>query len=268
MSVDPLVAAALVAAMLGLGVAAGGARRRFRLAHPAGSALAAAVADRLTWILLAGVAVCAVIAVLAPGGDDASSGVRLAGIGAAVGLLTGVPFVVERRTQRRRLRLAAPPRPALPLPPAPGETVQEKEARALLASDPRAALDRLGELDATAPRLTDLRVRGAAAAMAGDTRLATACALRCLQLDEAAAYDATAIGLLLLSRLRFRAAVRVLERAVDAAPEAEQPRAALVEALRLCGRLRDAVEALDAGGNAGRSSTAPRPGAGSAPRVG
>jgi hypothetical protein len=250
----PLLIGLVTIVVIVLGVVGGGLRHRFRLAHPRWAATTDSLADRLVGVLIALVGVAVALAIVAPGPSEATTGVRLVAGGAAVGLLTGIPFVAERRQARRRLRDAAPPREPLPLPVVDGETDAEMAAREVLPRDPAAALEALGELDADAPRLADLRIRAAAAALLGDARLARACALRGLQLDRSRVDDLAGVGLLLARAGHFRDGVRLIERAVDEAPDALQPRLALVEALRVSGRLREAVSALAHRQPAGRAT--------------
>jgi hypothetical protein len=249
-NVRPLLIGSGTALVLALAVLGSGLRHRLRLEHPRWARAADAAADRVVLVLGVLVACTVVLAVLAPGPADASGGVRILAGGAAIGLLTGVPFAVERRDARRRLREAPPPREPLPLPPfeADGDDPDIAAALATLETDPAASLGLLGELDPAAASAADLRVRAAAAALLGDGRLARACALRCIQLDPGRGDDLASVGLLLARGGRFREGIRVLERAIEAAPELTQPRLALVEALRLAGRLREAVNALEGRG--------------------
>ena len=212
-------------------------RYRLRLRHPAAARVANAVADHALPVLLVLTAVLLVVGLL-PGLDAA---LRLFWLGSAFGLLTGVPFVHERRQLRRRLE-ALPPvhdpldelRDALPTDPA---------AARLLDGDPPGALALVGEKERDDP--AGLRVGAMAAALLGDAKTARARALRAVQVEPPVWEVPAQTGLQLCRRGQFGEGVRLLERAADAAAGHYRAELMLAHGMSLAGRLRDACEALD-----------------------
>src|SRR5258708_23318474 len=79
-------------------------RYRVRLRHPGAARAADAMADRAMPLLVLVIVVLAVVG-LRPSLDSA---LRLFWLGSAFGLLTGLPYVHERRALRRRLRELPP----------------------------------------------------------------------------------------------------------------------------------------------------------------
>lgn len=243
-----LLAASLL--MIALLVAAARMRRRLRLRHPALAEIGDAIADRGVALLCVLIVLCvALVALGLPGGD--TPGFRLVPAGLAVGFLTGIPFAAERRTLRARLREAAPPPQPLPAAldvaaPEPGSP-QERARTALLGGAFEDAAAALGPIDTATATAAELRLRALVAAASGDARLARACALRAAQVEPGAPATRVlaAAGLLLSRGGGLREGVRLLERACELDRGIDLARLGLVEALRHCDRLRDAVAALD-----------------------
>ena len=198
------------------------ARARRRLRHPEGAAVLAGLVDRAHLVLLAPAAAAAVSA-LVPGPPGQAP--RLYPLGMAAGFLSGIPWILDRRALRRRLASAPA---AAGSPPAP------------VAGDPRAL------------------------AAVGDVAGARRAALGALRADPPRLGVAAGTGLMLCRAGRFRDGIELLERAAELAGDARrarrreggadtetpgerQARLALVEGLRLHGRLREAVIALDGG---------------------
>jgi len=212
-------------------------RYRLRLRHPAAARASDALADRAVPVLLLLAAALAAMG-LRPGVNGA---LRLFWLGSAFGLVTGLPYVVERRGLRRRLR---------ELPPVP-DPVEETCARlpdgplqqALAGGDARLAAGEAAGMERD--DLTALRGGAMAAALLGDTRAARARALRAVQLEPAEWEVATQTGLALCHRGAFGEGVRLLERGVEVSQRSWLAELTLAHGLALAGRLRDAVEALD-----------------------
>jgi hypothetical protein len=212
-------------------------RFRFRLRHPGAARASDAIADRVLALLLIGVVVLLVVG-LHPG---AAQNTRLYGIGGALGLLTGIPFVVERRNLRRRLRSLPPV--ADPLDELARALPGDPAVHALQEGNAGEALRLSGERERD--DLAGLRVGAMACALLGDHRGARARALRVVQLD-ATRWEATAqTGLALAQRGRFGEGVRLLERGAELSGENHRAELMHAHGLLLSGRLRDAAEAMD-----------------------
>lgn len=212
-------------------------RYRLRLRHPAAARASDQIADRALPVLLVVLAVLVVIGLL-PGMDPL---LRFFWLGSAFGLLTGVPFVAERRRLRRRLRelpAVSDPlddlRAALPWDPA---------ASLLLDGDAHAALARVAERDRDEPAA--LRVGALAAAVLRDDSAARARALRAVQVEPPVWEVPAETGLYMARRGRFGPGVRLLERAAEVSGGHHRAELMLAHGMALAGRLRDAVEALD-----------------------
>lgn len=213
-------------------------RYRLRLRRPDAAAAADRVADASLAALLAVTAMTVAAAFVVP------RRLMLLPLFAAVGLLTGVPYVIERRSLRRRLRTLVPPAdPLTAIVEGP-----HAEAARILALDPIAAAALLGEALAERPADVDaLVLRALAAAAAGDPRTARACALATLQRDRTRWRVLADTGTVLCRRGHFGEGLRLLRRAVDAAPPAAERDAerALAAGLAVSGRLREAAQSLD-----------------------
>ena len=223
-----------------------GARQRLRLRHPEAAERADRLADLAIVPIGVGVVVFSALALSrrVPGDPP-----WLYPAGAALGLATGIPHALDRRSLRRRLRQAPRPRPPLPPdPPLPASAALDQ----LLGGDPAAAAASLAPLGAD-PAADDLRLRALVAAARGDHRQARAFALRAIQADPARPRVLAETGLLLAGRGRFVEAVRLCEQARRMAPGDRDTGLALVEAQRLAGRLRDAAATLDEATGTGRS---------------
>jgi len=212
-------------------------RYRIRLRHPAAARASDAIADHMVGVVLV-IALLLFVIGIRPGMDPAF---RLFWIGSALGLLTGVPLVVERRGLRRRLRGIPPvadPEEELQraLPDAPA-------VHALRDGDPARALEILR--DADRDDLDALRIGAMASAMRCDQRAARALALRVVQLDALRWEVCAQTGLALARRGRFGEGNRLLERAVEVSKGHHRAELMLAHGMLLAGRLRDAAEALD-----------------------
>lgn len=222
-------------------------RARWRLRHPSEAENADRLADSAVWVV---VAVCSTFVLLASVPGLPGNVPRLLPLGAAAGIATGIPYVLDRRAMRRRLRAAERPRD--PLPPRHPELAGSPAAALLASGDGAAALAALGPLPEK-PEGPELRLRALAAALVGDAELGRACAARCVQLDPSAWPLLTDTGLLLCRAGRFTAGIGLLEAAAargqasapDDGVERHQVCVALVEGLRCAGRLREAVTAMD-----------------------
>ncbi len=218
-------------------------RYRLRLRHRAAAAVSDRLADRALPVLLLGIVVLAVIGLL-PRVDAA---LRLFWLGSALGLLTGLPYVHERRRLRRRLR---------DLPPAADPL---EDLGAALPDDPAVALllagDARGALDAVAGRDRDdaaaLRVGAVAAAALGDHRAARARALRAVQVEPPVWQVPAETGLYLCRQGRFGEGIRLLERAAEVAGGHYWAELTLANGMAMAGRLREAAEAFDRARGAG-----------------
>jgi hypothetical protein len=212
-------------------------RYRLRLRHPDAARASDAIADRVLAVLLIGVVVLLVVG-LHPG---ASPSTRLYGIGGAVGLLTGIPFVVERRQLRRRLRTLPPV--ADPLDELERALPDDPAVHALGEGDARQALSLTSQRDRD--DLAALRIGAMACAVLGDQKGARARALRVLQVDATQWEVAAQTGLALAERGRFGEGVRLLERGAEVSEGHHRAELMHAHGLRLAGRLRDAAEAMD-----------------------
>jgi len=212
-------------------------RYRIRLRHPAAAHVSDAVADRMLGVLLV-VALLLFVIGIRPGMDGA---LRLFWIGSALGLLTGVPLVMERRSLRRRLR-ALPP-VTDPLEELLRALPEHPAALALQRGDPGEALRLVREAPRDDPDA--LRAGAMACAVQRDQRTARALALRAVQLDAARWPVASQTGLALAQRGRFGEGVRLLERGAEVSGGHHHAELLLAHGMLLAGRLRDAAEALD-----------------------
>lgn len=210
-------------------------------------------------LILAGLCAVAVVAAVLPSAALPPGLDRVWLIGAAVGLATGVPFAADRRSLRRRVRDLPPAPDPLAVAPAPGAPHREA-ALALAAGDVDAAVAALtGPLAAADPPDVEAhRLRGLAAAAAGDRRTARAYALRTQQLDGARWDALTDTGLVLCRGGNGREGRRLLLRAVDVSAGDPAAEMALAQGLAMSGRLRDAVAALDRATGRGRPLRRPR----------
>ena len=213
-------------------------RYRQRLRHPDAARASDALADHALPVLLLAAAVLAVIGFL-PG---LNSALRLFWLGSAFGLLTGVPFVIERRQLRARLREL----PAVRDPVDELHSALPDDPAAAALVDPAAAH---AALDAVATRDRDdpaaLRIGALAAAMLGDTKTARARALRAVQVEPPEWAVPAATGLHLCRHGSFGEGIRLLERAADVAEGHHLAELMLAHGFAAAGRLRDAVDALD-----------------------
>lgn len=213
-------------------------RYRIRLRHPAAARASDAIADHMVGVILVAALLLGVIGIR-PGMDSA---LRLFWIGSALGLLTGVPLVIERRALRRRLRSLPPV--ADPV----DEVVRalpdgDPAAEALAANDPARALELVRDADRDDPDA--LRAGAMASAMRGDQRAARALALRAVQLDPGRWEVAAQTGLALARRGGFGEGNRLLERAAEVSGGHHRAELMLAHGMLLAGRLREAAEALD-----------------------
>jgi tetratricopeptide (TPR) repeat protein len=213
------------------------ARYRLRLRHPRAAQATDRIADHAFPVLMLSAGVLATVGFL-PGLDPAF---RLFWLGSAVGLLTGVPFVHERRQLRRRLRDLPPVHD--PLDELQAALPEDPAVALLVAGDARAALALVGERDRDDPAA--LRIGAMAAATLGDTKAARARALRAVQVEPPVWEVPAQTGLLLCQSGRFGEGVRLLERAADVAEGHYRAELMLAHGMALAGRLRDAVDALD-----------------------
>lgn len=212
-------------------------RYRLRLRHPAAARASDAIADHMLGVVLV-VALLLFVIGIRPGMDPAF---RLFWIGSALGLLTGLPLVVERRALRRRLR-TIPPVPD-PLDDLARALPDHPAVHALQEDDPARALDLVRGADRDDP--VALRVGAMASAMRRDQRAARALALRAVQLDPTQWEVASQTGLALARRGRFGEGNRLLERGVEVSRGHHRAELMLAHGMLLAGRLRDAAEALD-----------------------
>jgi hypothetical protein len=212
-------------------------RYRLRLRHPDAARVADAMADRVLPLLVLLIVVLAVVGLL-PGQAPA---LRLFWLGSAFGLLTGLPYVHERRGLRRRLRELPPP--ADPVDELCRAMPDDPAARALAAGDAQHAAALAAERDRDDP--AGLRAGAMAAALLGDARSARARALRAVQVEPPVWEVPAETGLHLCRRGGFGEGVRLLERAVEVSGGAARAELMLAQGLALAGRLRDAAEAFD-----------------------
>jgi hypothetical protein len=212
-------------------------RYRLRLHHRRAARASDRLADHALPVLLMVAGVLLLIGLL----PATNSALRLFWIGSALGLLTGLPFVVERRRLRSRLRELPPRRDPL------------EDLAAALPDDPAAALLQAGDahaaLVAVATRGHDepaaLRIGALAAAMAGDTKAARGRALRAVQVEPPEWEVPAGTGLTLCRQGRFGEGVRLLVRAADVSGGHYRAELMLAHGMALAGRLRDAADALD-----------------------
>jgi tetratricopeptide (TPR) repeat protein len=169
---------------------------------------------------------------------------RLWLLGAAIGLATGLPFALERRTLRRRAA-AIPP---LVDPPALGTHTTGPEAAVA------GAVDRgdLGTAQAMlVPLLEDgsnpeaLRLGALIAARRGEVRAARLQALRAAQLDPSRWDALLDTGAALCRRGRFAEGVRLLNRGAELAGRSRPALLVLAAGHATAGQLREAVSAFD-----------------------
>ncbi|TMC47683.1 MAG: hypothetical protein E6J14_15070 [Chloroflexi bacterium] len=201
-------------------------RYRLRLRHADAARSADAIAGAALPVVLTTVVLTAVLAAV----PVVAAGLRPLWAGVAIGLLTGVPFVLERRGLRRRLQ-------GMTLPPDPVDQLPDDIDLDAVVATVRSAGD--------APDLDGMRVLALATASVGDSRSARAYALRTAQLDPERWEVLLETGWTLCLRGRFGEGVRLLDRASQL--RSGDPRSERVHAagLLLAGRLRDAVAALN-----------------------
>lgn len=212
-------------------------RYRRRLRHPQVARASDRLADRVLPVLLLVIAAFVAIGLL-PRTDAA---LRLFWLGSAFGLLTGLPYVAERRQLRRRLR-DLPPLPD-PLDNLRAALPDDRAAALLLAGDPQAALAEVEGRDRHEPAA--LRVGAMAAAVLGDDKAARARALRAVQVEPPVWQVPAETGLYLCGQGRFGEGIRLLERGTEVAQGHHWAELMLARGMALAGRLRDAVDALD-----------------------
>lgn len=215
-------------------------RYRIRLRHQAAARASDAIADHMLAVLLA-VAFLLFVIGIRPGMDPA---VRLFWIGSALGLLSGTPFVLERRSLRRRL--ANVPPVADPVDEVCRALPDVPAAQALARGDSAEALRLVRDADRDDP--SALRIGAMASALAGDTRAARALALRAAQLDARAWEVPAQTGLALARRGRFGEGIRLLERAAEVSGGNHRAELMLAHGMLLAGRLREAAEGLHRAG--------------------
>jgi len=219
-------------------------RYRLRLRFPAAAPRADALADRAILVILVAAVACAVLAAgphrWLPAGVD-----RFWLVGAGLGFALGIPFALDRRVLRRRLRdlppleIPAPPLAVAGDPHAPA-------AAALAAGDPaEAALLLAPAVAADPPDVDALRLAALAAVAIGDWRVARACALRAVKVDPGRWQVLVEIGTALCRGGRFSDGVRMLEQAVQSSRGSPSAQFALAQGLATAGRLREAVAILD-----------------------
>lgn len=216
-------------------------RYRIRLGHPGW----ARVADRVAEATLpALVALTIAAAALAASPRLPAHLDRFWLAGAALGLLSGVPFAAERRRWRRRLaEVGLPPDPCAPYLAAPdGDPAWE----ALVAGDRASARARAREVAAADPASS--RRAALIAAAAGDGALARLLARRAARLDGSRWEVLSATAAAVCRRGRFRDAVQLAEEAVELSRGAPAAVYTLAQVLAASGRLREAVASLDRGG--------------------
>jgi hypothetical protein len=215
-------------------------RFRWRLSAPAAAVRADHLAGAAPAALWTGI--LALLGAAAWPGQHPS--LRLWSVGAAIGLATGIPLVLERRGLRRRVASLPP----LAEPPALGThstAATRAAAVALDAGDPAEAAALLAPpLDeGTDPEA--LRLGALLEARSGRTRPARLLALRASQLDPARWDALLDTGAALCRRGRFAEGVRLLERGVELSGRAPAALLVLAAGDATAGRLREAVSALD-----------------------
>jgi predicted Zn-dependent protease len=242
------VAVWLLAAMLALLPMPRSLRYRWRLTAPG----AAGRADRIAAAALPVIAVATAAPLCAALLPATPPLLRLWSAGAAVGLATGIPFAMERRSLRRRV-VGIPP-PAEPVAVGVHTTALTRPAaEALDGGDPEPAAALPGALDDEEVRDPEvLRLAALAAARTGRVRAARLAALRASQLDPARWDALLDTGAALCRRGRFAEGVRLLERGAELSGRSPAALRVLAAGDALAGRLREAVSALDeAGGVSG-----------------
>jgi hypothetical protein len=175
-----------------------------------------------------------------PGGLD-----RAWLVGTTIGLATGIPFAIERRNLRRRLRDL--PRADDPVALVPLSDVAHAPAvAALAAGDHESAIELLGPaLAGERPDLEAMRLRALSAAAAGDVRTARAYALRAAQVDERRWDALVDTGLALCRRQHWGEGLRLLHRAVEVSEGDFRAELALAQGQAMAGHLREAVAAWE-----------------------
>jgi len=212
-------------------------RYRIRMHHPAAARASDAIADRMLPAVLVLAFLLFVIGIR-PGMD---STFRLFWIGSALGLLSGVPFVLERRQLRQRL-VGLPP-VADPLEEMTRGLPDEPAVRALQEGNAAEALRILRDRDRDDP--VGLRVGAMACAVLRDQRAARALALRAVQIDAAQWEVPSQTGLALAQRGRFGEGNRLLERGAEVSRGHHRAELMLADGMLLAGRLREAAEAFE-----------------------
>jgi tetratricopeptide (TPR) repeat protein len=203
-----------------------------------------ALADSTVYIVAGATVLCLAAALLPqsrlPGGLD-----RAWLVGTTIGLATGIPFAVDRRSLRRRLR-------DLPVPDDPVAVVALAGAAhapaiaALAAGDHAATAELLRPaLDMDPPDPEAMRIRALSAAASGEVRVARAYALRVVQVDRRRWDALVDTGLALCRRQQWGEGLRLLHRAVEVSDSDSRAELALAQGQAMAGRLRDAVAALD-----------------------
>ncbi len=213
------------------------ARYRLRMRHPRAARCSDALAE-YALVTLLGLIVVLLVLGLRPGLDAA---LRLFWVGSAFGLLTGLPYVVERRGLRRRLATLPPVHD--PVEEMCAALPDEPAVARLRAGDPAGALTVVPGRDRDDP--VGLRVGAMAAAMAGDLKAARARALRAVQVEPPVWEVPAQTGLYLCRTGRFGEGIRLLERAVEVSGGHHRAELMLAHGMAQAGRLRDAVDALD-----------------------
>jgi hypothetical protein len=212
-------------------------RYRIRLRHPHAARASDAIADHILSLLLVAALLLFVIGIR-PG---MGATFRLSFIGSALGLLTGVPLVVERRRLRRKLRGLPPV--ADPLAEMLGALPDHPATQALQRGDAAEVLRLVRDIDSDDPY--GLRVGAMACALLRDQRAARALALRAVQLDAQRWEVAAQTGLALAQRGRFGEGIRLLERAAEVSSGHHRAELMLAHGMLIAGRLREASEAQD-----------------------
>jgi len=248
------VAIWVLAAMLALLPMPRSLRYRWRLTAPG----AARRADRIAAAALPVIAVATLALLCAAILPATPAPLRLWSAGAAVGLATGIPFAMERRSLRRRVA-GIPP---LAEPVAAGmhtTPLTRHAAEALDGGDPGPAAALPGALDDEDEEGRDpevLRLAALAAVRTGRVRAARLAALRASQLDPARWDALLDTGVALCRRGRFAEGVRLLERGAELSGRSPAALLVLAAGDAVAGRLREAASALE---EAGRVSGPPAP---------
>jgi tetratricopeptide (TPR) repeat protein len=215
-------------------------RYRLRLAAPT----AARRADRFAGAalpLIAAAILALLVATLRPGSPPS---LRLWLVGAAIGLATGVPFALERRSLRRRVSAIAP----LAEPSAVGAHTTagtRAAAEALDGGDTAGAETLLAPLVEAGSDPEALRLAALLSARTGRARAARLQALSAAQLDPARWDALLDTGVALCRRGRFAEGVRLLERGAELSGRSRPALLLLAAGDATAGRLREAASALD-----------------------